>query len=178
MWRTDHALNTNRLLLAKLPRAVCRHPRVKRAVRLHLALQTGEFGAFLRLFQACSLLEQSLLLRHLPRVWTRALTMMNKAFGKQDTFALRELARWMALPSATDAHALCQALNLTVDGAPDAWGDDEDGDVDCGGVRFKLSPMHDELDATVAARLVDAVCHAIFTRDVAGKRTATDLVLG
>ncbi|CAH0514900.1 unnamed protein product [Peronospora belbahrii] len=55
-------------------------PMVQRALRTCVALQTDDFNAFFIEFHAMTLLEQAASLRHLVRVWTRSLHMMNKSF--------------------------------------------------------------------------------------------------
>ncbi|CAH0474167.1 unnamed protein product [Peronospora belbahrii] len=94
-------------------------PMVQRALRTCVALQTDDFNAFFIEFHAMTLLEQAASLRHLVKVWTRSLHMMNKSFGKQDRFSLEELARWMNLadPNSQDeggqlAERLCNGLNI------------------------------------------------------------------
>ncbi|KAG7395642.1 hypothetical protein PHYBOEH_003399 [Phytophthora boehmeriae] len=80
---------------------------------------TDDFHRFALEFDAMSLLERAITLRHLPRIWTCGIKMMNKAFGKQDRFPLEELARWMLLAGfksecegGEQAEKLCKALNI------------------------------------------------------------------
>ncbi|RLN51353.1 hypothetical protein BBJ29_008641 [Phytophthora kernoviae] len=106
-------------MLRKLSPRLRRLPPVQRALRTFVALQTDDFHRFSLEFDAMSLLERAAMLRPLPRIWTRSIKMMNKAFGKQDRFPLEELARWMLLAGINNdgkggkqAEKLCKALNI------------------------------------------------------------------
>ncbi|GMF58619.1 unnamed protein product [Phytophthora fragariaefolia] len=106
-------------MLLKLSPKLRGLPEVQRALRAFVALQTENFHAFFAEFGAMSLLERAAALRHLPKLWDRALRLINKGFGKQDRFPLEELARWIHLADPNSegeggelAELICSAMNI------------------------------------------------------------------
>jgi hypothetical protein len=190
-------------MLRKLSPKLRKLPGVQRALRAFVALQTDDYKAFLAEFGAMSLLEKAASLRHLPKIWTRSLRMVNKGFGKVDRFPLEELARWMGLAAPTSegeggelAERLCSAMNIQTQrhppAAPPAPSIDEVADswevVDSvpapvtkpsslGFAQLKLKPLHDRLD-TEAVR---TVLRDVAIRVESGEGllpTPTELIMG
>ncbi|KAL3670356.1 hypothetical protein V7S43_004666 [Phytophthora oleae] len=187
-------------MLLKLSPNLRRLPVVQRALRSFVALQTNDFHAFFTEFNAMTLLERAVSLRHLPKVWTCSLRMMNKGFGKQDRFSLEEIARWVGLADPQSegeggelAERLCNALNIQTQRLPpqtrmnndaaDSW---EVVDVtsvkpsSVGFAQFKLAPLHDQIDSE-AVRLLLRDITVRFEADLARKGsllTTTELLMG
>ncbi|KAH7482344.1 SAC3 family protein B [Phytophthora ramorum] len=106
-------------MLLKLSPKLRSLPAVQRALRAFVAVQTDDFHAFFAEFGAMTLLERAASLRHLSKMWTHSLRMINKGFGKQDRFPLEELARWMRLADPRSegeggelAEKLCNGMNI------------------------------------------------------------------
>lgn len=178
---------------------------MKRALALFVALQTQDFHTFACNFQTSSPLEKSLLLKHLPKMWTSGVLMLNKAFGKQNQFRIEEFMKWLSLPGIDAAQRLCSAMNLHTEAPPapvlealpvsspvasDSW---EDADVQApsapvgrqpppqpaaaGFIRFKVSPLNAELEKDTMERLLVDTAQRVFLEEVHGLHRACDLIL-
>ncbi|TYZ57739.1 hypothetical protein PybrP1_001237 [[Pythium] brassicae (nom. inval.)] len=179
-------------MLVKVPGDVRRSARVKRALALFVALQTQDFGGFLRRFARATALEKSLVLKHLPAVWRTAVQAMNKAFGKLDKFPLEELAEWLRLGDADAARALCRAMELHIETAPlattsvSAPPDSREHVADtlplapvaAAFVRFKVAPLRAaDMDDTAKQQLLAAAAQRIHRDELVGRVAACDVVL-
>ncbi|KAG7385767.1 Heme oxygenase 2 [Phytophthora pseudosyringae] len=173
-------------MLLKVSPKLRRLPAVRRALRAFVALQTDDFLTFFAEFATMTLLEKAASLRHLSKVWTRSLRMVNKGFGKQDRFPLEELARWMNLADPQSegeggelAERLCNALNIQTQRHPppptrtdhtdvaESW--EIVGDLtkqvaslsvkpsSIGFAQFKLAPLHDQVDSEAVRHLLGDV---------------------
>lgn len=187
-----HSLNSNSFLLVKVPQHTRRSAQVKRALALFVALQTQDFHAFSANFQLSRPLEKSLLLKHLPQMWTLGVQMLNKAFGKQDQFRIDEFAQWLGLSGVDAARMLCDAMNLCTEApvpeapsqASDNW---EDADIQvpaapvvrqsAGVIRFKVSPLNAEIDKVTIERLLLESAQRIHSEEICERQSASDLVL-
>lgn len=177
---------------------------MKRALKLFVALQIQDFHTFTRNFQASSPLEKSLALKHLPKMWTSGVQMLNKAFGKQDQFRIEEFVKWLGLSGADAARRLCEAMNLHTEAPPapvpetpqvtppaasDSW---EDAEIQVppapvvpqpstqaafGFIRFKVAPLNAEIDKDTIEQLLVAAAQRIFLEEVHGFNSASDLIL-
>ncbi|KAG1713274.1 hypothetical protein DVH05_000994 [Phytophthora capsici] len=187
-------------MLLKLSPRLRRLPAVQRALRTFAALQTDDFHAFFIEVNTMTLLERAVSLRHIPKIWTCSLRMMNKAFGKQDRFSLEEIARWLGLTDPQSegeggelAEKLCNALNIQTQRLPpptrvnndvaDSW--EVDTDVtsvkpSIGFAQFKLAPLHDQIDSEAEQHLLRDITLR-FEEDLARKGSqlsTTALLMG
>lgn len=196
------------LALRRLPVRLRGRERVRRALGAFVALQLGDFRAFLAHFEAMAVLEQALVLRQLPRVWAGALKMLSKALGKQDRFALAELGVRLLLIHEGEGVAaveqLCVAMNIHVERVAGAQGaadpEKKPAPVDSweqqassvetmtsgtkapspsAFVRFKVNQPNGELETSEARKLVRSVAlRRVRRREREAGRSVTDLVMG
>lgn len=184
-------------MLVKVPRDVRRSLQVKQALTLFVALQTQDFHGFLRRFECATVLEKSLMLKHLPTVWRTAVQAMNKAFGKLDKFSLEEVAEWLRLGEADAARELCRAMELHIEKAPvaattasalvplDNWEHATEQlppqspvPVPTEFVRFKVAPLRvADMDDATKQQLVAATAQRIHRNELMGCVTASDVIL-
>lgn len=191
-------------MLVKVPQSIRRAAQVKRALALFVALQTQDFYGFLRSFQLATPLEKSLLLKHLPTMWRTGVQAMNKAFGKLDKFTLAEFAAWLRLSGSDAARELCRAMNLHVEkdemepspppssssshtpAPPDSWENARTlvmpppaavPVVSAEFIRFKVTPLHPDMEENAKQRLVAAAAQSIHDAEVSDRLAASILIL-
>lgn len=154
---------------------------MKRAVETFVALHLSDFRIFFEHFHTMTVLEKAIVLRHLPRVWIRAVEMLNKSFGKQERIPILHIGSWLAL-SVNDSDALaierlCQAMNIHVERAEpieevskneataSSW--EQLGDTTTITkkpsstlfVRFKLQPLNTDIDASCRHDLLRSIAN-------------------
>uniref|UniRef100_H3HB61 SAC3/GANP/THP3 conserved domain-containing protein n=1 Tax=Phytophthora ramorum TaxID=164328 RepID=H3HB61_PHYRM len=174
-------------MLLKLSPKLRSLPAVQRALRAFVAVQTDDFHAFFAEFGAMTLLERAASLRHLSKMWTHSLRMINKGFGKQDRFPLEELARWMRL---ADPRSEGEARSEQDDVA-DSWEIVDDlaqpesslsvaKPSSIGFAQFKLAPLHDQMDSGALRPLLRAVALQMEKglADKGALETTTELIMG
>lgn len=174
-------------MLPQVPAKILQSPAVKRAWRVFVALQTQDFHQFFSLFQQSSVLEKRLMMKHVPIIWSSAIHMINKAFGKVDQFAMTELAQWTHLPSEIQAKALCEAMNLSCFERPplaatqtaESW---ESSTISTsapnGYVKFKLTVLNEMLDKSAAQKLLRELAWKIHLEEILSSQRATDVING
>lgn len=177
-------------MLPQVPAQILQSPAVKRAWRAFVALQTHDFHQFFSLFEQSSVLEKRLLMKHMASVWSSAIHMVNKAFGKVDQFAMHELAQWMQLPSEIQARALCEAMNLSCFERPpppaapptaESWENSSvstTASAPSGYVKFKLTVLNEVLDKAAAQTLLRELAWKIHVNEIQASQRAGDLING
>lgn len=177
------------MMLPQVPATILQSPPVKRAWRVFVALQTQDIHQFFSHFKLCSVLEKRLMMKHMPSVWSSAVHMINKAFGKADQFAMHELAQWMVLPNEIQAKVLCEAMNLSCFEQPppeapqtaESW---EHSTISTatrtpsGFVKFKLTVLNEVMDKTAAHKLLRELAWNIHLEEILPSQRASDVVNG